>query len=114
MKTLLVNEVASEDCIRAYFEDDIEENLEHARHLRSLPQKNDWGRHIAHIPNIVAMKWLNDEWHHGNTGLRYMSKEWDELVRRKLQDPDWAYLRTDGGTNQSGWRANDRSRTAGV
>lgn len=74
---------------------DVEPILEHNKRLRSTPQKSDWGRHIASIPNVIVTKWLNEEWARGNVSLRYLSKEFDELVARKLRDPDWAYLRTD-------------------
>jgi hypothetical protein len=31
------------------------------------------------------------------------SDEFDQLIERKLQDPDWAYLRTDSASKQLGW-----------
>ena len=31
----------------------------------------------------------------GRTDLRLFSREFDELVKRKLADPEWKYLRTD-------------------
>lgn len=74
---------------------DVEPILEWNKHLRSIPQKSDWGRHIANIPLVIVTKWLNEEWSRGNVNLRYLSKEFDEIVARKLRDPDWAYLRTD-------------------
>jgi hypothetical protein len=30
----------------------------------------------------------------GNTGLRMFTAEFNDLVARKLRDPDWAFLRT--------------------
>lgn len=74
---------------------DVEPLLERNKQLRSMPQKSDWGRHIASIPNVICMQWLNEEWARGNTSITFLSKEFDELVARKLRDPDWAYLRTD-------------------
>jgi hypothetical protein len=53
------------------------------------------GRHIATIPNVVLVRWLNEEHARGRTDLALFSKEFDEVVKRKLNDPDWAYLRTD-------------------
>ena len=74
---------------------DCEPILERNKMLRSMPQKSDWGRHVASIPNVIITKWLNEEWARGNTELRLFSREFNELVRKKLDDPDWAYLRTD-------------------
>ncbi len=76
-------------------EDDVEDILENNKRLRSEPQKSDWGRHIASIPNIICVQWLNEEWARGNVGLRLFSEEWNKLMAKKLEDPDWAYLRTD-------------------
>lgn len=74
---------------------DVEPILERNHILRSIPQKSDWGRHVASIPNIILTKWLNEEYARGNKNLRMFTPEFDELVERKLQDPDWKYLRTD-------------------
>lgn len=74
---------------------DVEPILERNKALRSEPQKSDWGRHVASIPNVILVKWLNEEYASGNVGLRMYTAEFNELVQRKLQDPDWAYLRTD-------------------
>jgi len=62
--------------------------------LRAEPQRSDWGRHIACIPNVIIMKWMNDEWERGNKVMP-MTKEFDAIIARKLKDPEWAYLRTD-------------------
>lgn len=93
MQTQLVN--LGDRHIAVVSKDDVESILEHNKLLRSLPQKSDWGRHVASIPNVISVKWLNEEWQRGNTTLRFLSPEWDELVAKKLQDPDWAFLRTD-------------------
>lgn len=74
--------------------DDVEPILELNKELRSQPQKSDWGRHIATIPCIIEMRWLNECWERGHD-IRYLSSEWTEFVHLKLKDPDWAYLRTD-------------------
>ena len=76
-------------------QDDVEGVLEHNKKLRSITQRSDWGRHVASIPPVICVKWLNEEWQRGNTQLRFLSPEWDLLVRDKLNDPDWAYLRVD-------------------
>ena len=74
--------------------EDVEPILEHNKLLRSMPQKSDWGRHIASIPNIVIVQWLNEEWNRGRE-IKPFSEEFNQLVSQKLKDPDWAFLRTD-------------------
>jgi hypothetical protein len=74
---------------------DVEPILEHNKALRGEPQRSDWGRHVATIPNVILVKWLNEEYAAGNNRLRMYTPEFNELVARKLRDPDWAYLRTD-------------------
>ena len=74
---------------------DVEPILERNKVLRSIEQKSDWGRHIASIPNVILVKWLNEEYARGNVGLRIFSKEFDALVANKLNDPDWKFLRVD-------------------
>lgn len=76
-------------------EQDVEPILERNHALRGEPQRSDWGRHVASIPNVILVKWLNDEYARGNTRLRLFSAEFNDLVARKLRDPDWKYLRTD-------------------
>lgn len=48
-------------------------------------------KRVAHIPDIVALKWLNEEgwWIHDPACA--------DRLARKLNDPDWAHLRTAGG-----------------
>lgn len=74
---------------------DVEPILELNKAQRSEDQTSDWGRHYARIPNTVALQWYYEEHARGNTTLRMYSDEWDRFVWKKLQDPDWAYLRTD-------------------
>ena len=74
---------------------DVEPILERNQRLRGEPQTSDWASHVATIPNVILLKWLNEEHARGNTGLRLFAKEFDALVARKLEDPQWKYLRTD-------------------
>jgi hypothetical protein len=74
---------------------DVEPVLNRNRRLRAEPQASDWGRHVATIPNVILLKWLNEAHARGNAGLRMFTAEFDELVARKLADPEWKYLRTD-------------------
>jgi hypothetical protein len=86
---------AGEKVIVAETVQDVEPILERNHALRGKPQKSDWGRHIACIPNVILVKWLNEEYARGNVGLRLYSKEFDALVAKKLNDPDWKFLRVD-------------------
>jgi hypothetical protein len=81
--------------IVAVTEQDVEPILERNHYLRSVEQKSDWGRHIASIPNVILVRWFNEEYERGNVSLRMFTKEFDAIVAKKLRDPDWAYLRTD-------------------
>jgi hypothetical protein len=74
---------------------DVEPILERNQLLRVEPRTSDWARHVATIPNVILLKWLNEAHARGNTGMRMFTKEFDALVKRKLEDPDWKYLRTD-------------------
>jgi hypothetical protein len=82
---------------------DVEPILEHNALLRTMEQKSDWGRHIASIPNVIMERWFNEEYQRGNVSLRLYSKEMDEIVARKLKDPQWAYLRTDMASTMLGF-----------
>jgi hypothetical protein len=82
---------------------DVEPILDWNRQARAEQQRSDWGRHVARIPNVVLVKWFDAEIARGRRGLRMFSPEFDELVRAKLQDPEWAYLRTDRPALQAGW-----------
>jgi hypothetical protein len=74
---------------------DVEPILELNHALRGEAQRSDWGRHIATIPNVILVRWLNEEYARGNIQLRMFTTEFDELVATKLRDPDWKFLRTD-------------------
>jgi hypothetical protein len=84
---------------------DVEPILEHNKLLRGEEQHSDWGRHVARIPNVIYVRWLDEEHRKGNTSLRMFTPAFDEIVQRKLQDPEWAYLRTDRPKLQAGWSA---------
>jgi len=73
------------------------------KEARRDEQRGEWGRHVARIPNVIYVTWLNEEHARGNTCLRLFTPEFDEIVQKKLSDPDWAYLRTDRPKLQAGW-----------
>jgi hypothetical protein len=74
---------------------DVEPILERNRMLRGERQRSDFGRHVANIPNVILVRWLNEEYARGNTELRMITPAFNALVARKLQDPDWKHLRVD-------------------
>jgi hypothetical protein len=70
---------------------DCEDIIENNKLLQTVEQKSDWGRQIASIPCIVLERWIRED------GVNYLALPGDEfgrLVKRKLRDPDWAWLRT--------------------
>ncbi|MEZ5935824.1 MAG: hypothetical protein R3F54_28725 [Alphaproteobacteria bacterium] len=75
---------------------DVEANIEHAKRASNGDRKPKTGdgtfRHVAHIPPVIALQWLND-------GIDVFSRDPDQQrkVKQRLQDPDWRFLRTDGG-----------------
>jgi len=78
---------------------DVEDIIENNKQWRSESQRSDWGRKIASIPNIHIVQWMNEEWERGNQVMPF-TKEFDEVIARKLRDPDWAFLRTDSASVQ--------------
>ncbi len=84
-----------------YHEDDVSDVLENNKKLRSMEQTGDF-RHVASIPPVVLVKWMDDERNRGRD-IQFLSKEMDELVAQKLRDPDWSYLRTDGPQHRIGY-----------
>ena len=52
---------------------------------RYMHGKDMWPE--AHIPDIIILKWLNEE------GLDIFDKNAWPQVQRKLNDPDWRFLR---------------------
>jgi hypothetical protein len=82
---------------------DVEDILEANKQAAALAQASDWGRHVARIPNVFLEQWLNEECASGNVNLRLFTAEFDRLIARKLQDPDWRFLRVDAPSMQVGW-----------
>ena len=74
---------------------DCEDIIERNKRLQTDPQQSDWGRHVATIPMVFIDKWLHEEWERGNVELTMGSKEFDAVIERKLQDPDYKWLRSD-------------------
>jgi hypothetical protein len=94
-------EISPRKHITIYSEDDVSDVLENNKKLRGMSQTGDF-RHVASIPPVVLVKWLDEERNRGRD-IKFLSKEMDELVAQKLRDPDWAFLRTDGPQHRVGW-----------
>ena len=71
---------------------DVEDVIESNKALQGETQRSDWGRHIASIPNVILVRWMNED---GVNPLGMSSEEWGQYIRRKLDDPDWRHLRVD-------------------
>ncbi len=71
---------------------DVEDIIDRNKALQNEPQRSDWGRHIASIPNVILVRWMNED---GVNVLGMSSDEWGRYIKRKLSDPDWRHLRTD-------------------
>jgi len=55
-------------------------------------QVGPW-RLTAQIPPIFILMWLNEEWARGNIGLKFADQEFDQIIFKKLRDPDYKWLR---------------------
>jgi len=64
--------------------------LDDNKALEQIAQKGDF-RHIATIPNVIIEQWINES---GVALLGLPNKDFAAFVKRKLADPDYAYLRT--------------------
>ena len=79
---------------------DCEDIVERNKVLQAEPQRGHF-RHVASIPNVIIVRWLNEEWARGNNVMPF-TPAFDAVIARKLRDPDWAFLRTDSQAVQ-GW-----------
>ena len=71
---------------------DVESILDRNAALRLEPQHSDFGRHIASIPNVILLRWMTED---GVNLLGLPGEEWGRYIKRKLDDPDWRFLRVD-------------------
>ena len=102
MKTEIVK-LTDKRSIAVVSTDDVEAILEHNKLLRSMEQTNTDGiRHKYSIPNVFMVKWLNEAWQRGHN-VRYLSREWWELIEKKMADPDHAAFRVDGPSHRVGY-----------
>jgi hypothetical protein len=66
-------------------------NKEAANHCDPYNAERDV-RMVARIPLIIIAKWRNE------LGVDYWNPDHQAKVDRLLNDPEWKWLRTDGGT----------------
>lgn len=68
----------------------IEANKQRLNNTPRILKADFWPE--AFIPDIIILKWLNEE------GLNIFDKNAKKQLARKLNDPDWRFLRTRPGT----------------
>jgi hypothetical protein len=86
---------------------DVEDILENNKRLQAEPQKSDWGRHIASVPNVFINKMMNDAYAAGNVQMKLFDEEFNRLYEYNVKyNPDWRAWRTDNPSNpfHLGWR----------
>jgi hypothetical protein len=75
---------------------DVESIIERNKFLQGEGQT--WAgtfRHIGTIPNVILEKWMNEEC--APNLLAMSGDEFGQFVKRKLNDPDWRWLKTTSG-----------------
>lgn len=87
MKTRLINGEGWK--VHKEFRQDVEPILE-ANKTRALDPDKGLMRKVASIPHVVTMKWFEED---GVYWPRLGRDERDKYLKRKLADPDYAYLR---------------------
>lgn len=73
---------------------DCEPAIEANKAAQKQPQRpawETWLRRIASIPNVITLKWLQED---GVYWPRLRKHEQRKYLRRKLNDPDYAFLKT--------------------
>lgn len=75
---------------------DVEPYLERNKKLQNeAPRRAETFRHVGTIPAIFIEKWLNEE---GAPIFEMNKREFARFIKRKLNDPDWRFLKTSPGT----------------
>ncbi len=73
---------------------DVEPILEMNKALQNWQQKTTSFRHIGSVPNVILEKWITEE---GAPVLSMSGHEFKQFIRRKLNDPDYRWLKTTDG-----------------
>tara|TARA_Y100000593_G_C4244020_1_gene303689 strand:- start:757 stop:1077 length:321 start_codon:yes stop_codon:yes gene_type:complete len=74
------------------YEQDVSKILDYNKHIQNENQseyrrnRDMW--HIASIPQVVILKWLHED------GIDVFNDDHLDDVVKKLNDPEWAHLRT--------------------
>ena len=90
---------------------DVEPILDHNKALQSMPQKSDFMRHIATIPCVILEKWANED---GVNIFKMPREDYSRYLRKKLNDPEWRYLRVEGPTSRVFWTSPHSVKTVAV
>jgi len=69
----------------------LEQNKQAQRYFSENPQRGEL-REVADIPNVIVEKWLNED---PPTSVCDNSKENMQRLARKLDSPEYKFLRTD-------------------
>lgn len=77
----------SQDCAPIVKDNIISQNSGHDGYSKSREL-----RRVANIPNSLLLKWKLEE------GIDFYNPNHKEAIRRKLNDPDYRFLRTSLGT----------------
>lgn len=84
----------SDDKIHISHSQDVTAILEANKRAREQAEGQRMGEmvRVATIPDVVAVQWMNE-------GINVMAPNKEDLARmkKKLNSPEWAYLRTGGG-----------------
>ena len=84
----------SEDKFHISHSQDVSAVLEANKRARDQAEGQKMGDmvRVASIPDVVAIQWMNE-------GINVMSPNREDLrrMKKKLNSPEWAYLRTGGG-----------------
>ena len=74
-------------------EQDVEAVFDDNKRMQNGEKQVGEMRLTAQIPPIFILKWLNEEHARGNIGLKFADKEFDQIIFKKLRDPDYKWLR---------------------
>ena len=73
---------------------DCEDILDDNKRMQNGERQVGDMRLTSQIPLVVIELWLREAWDRGQVGLMLADREFDEIIFRKLRDPDWKWLRT--------------------
>jgi len=83
------------DSVAIEYRQDVTPTLENNKNLQNEPYKpamgDVWMRHVADIPPVVQLQWLNED---GVDFTTLPRGEKMQYLRRKLNDPSYRHLRT--------------------